>query len=403
MKFRFKAKNIEGAVKEGVIDAENRDSAASILQKNGLIPISVREEVQTSAVMRDLSRIWEGVSKKEILIFFRQFGVLIESKVPVTSSLLAIAEETENSYFRMVIKEVKGDVDDGMALSEAFAKHPYVFSPLVVNLIHAGEISGGLQSAVSFVADHTEKEYYLTSKIRGALYYPAFVLGVATIITFLVVTFIIPKITLVLKDFDTQLPWYTKAIMSASDFLSAFWWVIALLVVVAGGAIAYYVRTEDGRRVIDDHILSVPIVGKMARYIYLTRFAENLGALLNGGIPVVRSLVIVSNIVGNNAFRNVALDAAEEIKKGGSMSTVLFRSSEIPHLVSQMVKIGEESGSVANILKSIASFYSQEVDGMTRNLTTLLEPFLIVGLGIGVAILVIGILMPIYNVVGNFV
>lgn len=389
-------------MKEGVIEAESRDAAASILQRNDLVPVFVREETQVSAVMRDLSRIWEGVSKKELLVFFRQFGVLVESKVPITSSLLAIAEETENSYFRSVVKEVKDNVDDGMALSEAFAKHPHVFSPLVVNLIHAGEVSGSLQSAINFVADHIEKEYYLTSKIKGALYYPAFVLSVAAIITFLVVTFIIPKITVVLKDFETDLPWYTKAIMSASDFLAAYWWIVILVVLVGGVMLVYYARTTDGRRVIDEHILSVPVIGKMAQYIYLARFAENLGALLNGGIPVVRSLDIVSNIVGNNSFQRVGLNAAEEIKKGGNMSTVFFKSPEIPHLVSQMVKIGEESGSVSNILRSVASFYTQEVDGMTRNLTALLEPFLIVGLGIGVAILVIGILLPIYNVVGNF-
>jgi type II secretory pathway component PulF len=403
MKFRFKAKNIEGVVKEGVIEAETRDAAASILQSNGLVPVYVHEEAQNSSVIRDVSRLWEGVSKKEVLVFFRQLSVLIESKVPVTSSLLAIAEETENSYFRMVIKEVKDDVDDGMALSEAFAKHPRIFSPLVVNLIHAGEVSGGLQGAINFVADHTEKDYYLTSKIKGALYYPAFVLGVAAIIAFLVVTFIIPKITLILKDFDSQLPWYTRAIIFASDFLAAYWWVVLLVVAVVVTTFVYYIRTPDGRRMVDEYILSIPIVGKIAQYIYLSRFAENLGVLLNGGIPVVRSLTIVSNIVGNDLFRRVGMNAAEEIKRGGNMSTVFFRSPEIPHLVSQMVKIGEESGSVSNILRSVASFYTQEVDGMTRNLTTLLEPVLIVILGIGVAILVIGILLPIYNVVGNFV
>jgi len=402
MKFRFKAKNVEGVVKEGLIEAESRDAAAAILQKNDLVPVFVREETQTSAIMHELSRIWEGVNKKELLVFFRQFGVLVDSKVPVTSSLLAIAEETENSYFRMVIKEVKDDVDDGMPLSEAFSKHPDVFSPLVVNLIHAGEVSGGLQSAINFVADHTEKEYYLTSKIKGALYYPAFVLGVAAIITFLVVTFIIPKITVVLKDFEMQLPWYTQAIIAVSDFLAAYWWIVVIMVLAVIVFIAYYARTEDGRRTLDEHILSVPVVGKIARYIYLARFSENLGALLNGGIPVVRSLMITANVVGNDTFRNVALSAAEEVKKGGNMSTVLFRSPEIPRLVSQMVKIGEEGGAISNVLKSVADFYTQEVDGMTRNLTTLLEPFLIVLLGIGVAILVVGILLPIYNVVGNF-
>ncbi|MEI6650869.1 MAG: type II secretion system F family protein [Candidatus Moraniibacteriota bacterium] len=401
MKFIFKAKNIEGIVKEGVIEADTRDSAASILQKNNLMPVLLKEETRSSAIMKDLSRIWEGVTKKELVVFFRQLGVLIEAKVPVTSSLLAIAEENDNSYFRMIIKEIKDDVDDGMALSEAFAQHPDVFSPLIVNLIHAGEVSGGLQSAIGFVADNSEKEYYLTAKIKGALYYPAFILFVALIIGFLVVSFIIPKITAVLKDFGGTLPWYTKAIMSGSDFLAAYWWVVLVVFFGLLGAFYAYLRTPDGKRVFDEQIFAIPVVGKIAQYIFIARFSENLGILLNGGIPVVRSLMIVSNIVGNGVFQKVALDAAEEVKKGGNMSTVFFRSERVPHLVSQMVKIGEESGSVSNVLRNVSSFYTQEVDGMTGNLATLLEPFLIVILGIGVAILVIGILLPIYDVVGN--
>jgi type IV pilus assembly protein PilC len=402
MKFIFKAKNADGLLKEGVVEADARDAASLILQKNGLVPLSVREETQVSAAMKELSRIWEGVSTKELVAFFRQLSVLIEAKVPVTSSLIAIAEETENSYFRIILKEIKDDVDDGMALSEAFAKHPNVFSPMMVNLIRAGEISGGLQRAITFVADSIEKDYHLTSKIRGALYYPAFILGAAAIVGFLVIVFIIPKITSILKDFEGQLPWYTKAIIGTSDFLSVYWWIVILLFAVIGGAFYYYIRTPDGKREWEAQILDIPVVGRIAQYVFLTRLTENLGVLLNGGIPVVRSLAIVSTIIGNESFRRVVLEAAEEVKTGGNMSTVFFQSKEIPHLVSQMVRIGEESGTLSNILKSTASFYSQEVDGMTRNLTALLEPTLIVILGIGVGVLVVGILLPIYNVVGNF-
>jgi general secretion pathway protein F len=402
MKFAFKAKNVEGVMKEGVVEADSRDAASLLLQRNGLLPVSVREGEGKSLVAKDLARIWEGVSQKEQVAFFRQLGVLIEAKVPVTASLLAIAEETENSYFRIILKETKDDVDDGMSLSDAFAKHADAFSPLVVNLIHAGEVSGGLQHAVTFVADTLEKDYYLVSKIKGALYYPAFVLGVAAIIGFLVVSFIIPKITVVLKDFDAALPWYTRAIVATSDFLSVYWWTVVVLVAAIVGSFVYYIRTPDGRRAWDEQIFMIPVVGRIAQYVFIARLAENLGVLLNGGIPIIRALSIVSNIVGNMTFQAIILDASEEVRKGGNMSTAFFRAKEIPHLVSQMVKIGEESGTISNILRNIASFYSQEVDGMTRNLTTLLEPFLIVVLGIGVAILVVGILLPIYNVVGNY-
>lgn len=402
MKFSFKAKNADGILREGVVEAESRDAASLLLQKNGLLPVSIRDESGKTAITKDLARMWEGVSRKELVAFFRQLGVLIEAKVPVTASLLAIAEETENSYFRILLKEVKDDVDDGSSLSDALAKHADVFSPLIVNLIHAGEVSGGLQHSVSFVADTLEKDYYLVSKIKGALYYPAFVLGVAALIGFLVIAFVIPKITVILKDFNQTLPWYTKVIMATSDFLSVYWWTVVLLVAGLVGAFVYYIRTPDGRRAWDEQIFSIPIVGKIAQYIFIARFTENLGVLLNGGIPIIRSLSIVSNIVGNQAFQAIIMDAAEEVRKGGNMSAALFRAKQIPHLVSQMVRIGEESGTISVILRSVADFYSREVDGMTRNLTTLLEPFLIVILGIGVAILVVGILLPIYNVVGNY-
>ncbi len=402
MKFAFKAKSTEGIIKEGVVEAESRDAASMLLQKNGLLPISVREEGGQYAVAKDLARIWDGVSTKELVSFFRQMSVLIEAKVPITASLLAIAEETANSYFRIILKEIKDDVDDGMALSESFAKHPDAFSPLVINLIRAGEVSGGLQHAIGFVADTIEKDYYLVSKIKSALYYPAFVIGVAAVIGFLVISFIIPKITVILKDFGSVLPWYTQVIMSVSDFLAVYWWIVVILVGGIVWAFIYYIRTPDGSRVWDEQIFSVPIAGKVAQYIYIARFAENLGILLDGGIPIVRALSIVSDIVGNQRFQSIILGATEEVRKGGNMSTALFQAKEVPHLVSQMVKIGEESGAVSGILRNIASFYTQEVDNMTRNLTTLLEPILIVVLGVGVAILVVGILLPIYNVVGNF-
>ncbi len=402
MKFAFKAKSVEGVLKEGFVEADSRDAANLLLQKNGLLPVLIREEGGKYAVIKDLSRIWEGVNRKELVAFFRQLSVLIEAKVPVTSSILAIAEETDNAYFRIVLKEIKDDVDDGMSLSDALGKHTDVFPALSINLIHAGEVSGGLQHSITFIADSLEKDYILVSKIKGAMYYPAFVLGVAGIIGFIVIAFIVPKITVILKDFSTALPWYTVVIMAVSDFFAVYWWTVVVLVATLGGSFNYYIRTSDGRRAWDEQVFVIPIVGKIAQYVFIARLAENLGILLNGGIPIIRALSIVSGIVGNQTFQAIIHDAEEEVRKGGSMSTAFFRSKQIPHLVSQMVKIGEETGTISAILRNISNFYSQEVDNMTQNLTTLLEPILIVFLGIGVAILVVGILLPIYNVVGNF-
>lgn len=401
MKFTFKAKNDAGEVSEAVVEAMSQEAAVQILEKNGLTPISIKEENRSQDLMKDIEKLWEGVSQKELVIFFQQLAALIEARVPIVSSLMAISDQMTNRYLRLVIKELADDIEDGMPFSEAMEKHPDVFSHLTVSMIRAGEVSGSLQKSVSFVAENIEKNYQLMAKIRGALYYPMFVLSVAFIVGFVVVTFILPKITVLIKDLRVAVPWYTKVLVAIGDFMNQYW-VAVLLVIVAGiGAFIYYIRTEAGRREWEIIVLRIPVIGTLAQNIYIARLAENLGALLNAGIPVVRALVIVSDVVGNQIFRKIILKAAEEVKAGGAMSAVFTRTPEIPPIVSQMVRIGEETGSLSTVLKSVSKFYNQEVDNMTRTLTSLMEPMLIVLLGIGVGILVIGVLMPIYNIAGQ--
>jgi type IV pilus assembly protein PilC len=401
MKFLFKAKNEEGLLKEGVIEALDRTAATMILQKNNLIPISLREESQVSGLVKEFNRIWEGVGVKDQVNFFRQLSVLIEAKVPITSSLVTIAEETDNAYFRIVLKEIKDDIDDGMALSEAFGKFPLVFTPLVVNLIRAGEISGSLQKTIAFIADNLERNYHLASKIKSALTYPIFVLSTAGIIGLLVSTFILPRLTIMLKDYQVSLPWYTKLIMGFSDFMEQYWLWVFIAIVGAIGAIIYYLKTDEGGKWWDEALLKIPVVGKVAQYVYTARMAENLSVLLNSGIPVVKALTLTSSIVSNSVFERVLLAAAEEVKTGGNISNVFLESPLVPRIVAQMFRIGEESGTLVQVLKSISDFYIAEVDVMTKNLTALLEPLLIVLLGIGVGIMVVGILLPIYNIAGQ--
>ncbi|OGI21418.1 MAG: hypothetical protein A2808_00230 [Candidatus Moranbacteria bacterium RIFCSPHIGHO2_01_FULL_55_24] len=402
MKFVFKAKNESGQIREGVVEALDSGAAVQILQKNNLIPISIREEAERSmAIMRAAERLWEGVSQKELMVFFQQLATLIEARVPIVSSLATIGEQSNNRHLRSIIKEMADDIEDGMPFSEAMEKHPDIFSPLTVNMIKAGEVSGSLQKSVVFVAENIEKNYQLTSKIKGALYYPVFVLVVAFIIGFLVVTFILPKITVLIKDLNVPVPWYTNALIWLGDFMNQYWWVVLMVIIAGIGGLYYYVRTPAGRREWEQIILKIPVIGTLAQNIYITRFAENLSALLNSGIPVVRALIIVSEVVGNQVFERIMIKAVEEVKSGGNMSTVFIRTPEMPPIVSQMMRIGEETGTLANVLESVSKFYSQEVDNMTRSLTTLIEPVLIVFLGIGVGILVVGVLMPIYNLAGQ--
>ncbi len=403
MKFAFKAKTEAGEVKEGLVDAVSREAAIEILQRNGLIPLAVKVEGQgISAYWREVQRLWEGASPKDVMLVFRQLATLIEARVPVVTSIETVSSQIDKRYFRLVLQEIKDDIEDGMSFSEALEKHPQVFNPMMVSIIRAGEVSGTLQRSIEFIADNTEKNYQLTSKVRGALTYPAFVFCAAAATGFLVVTFILPKITTLIEDLDVPVPWYTALLMSLGTFMNEYWWVVlmGILALLVGGA--YYFRTDNGKKEWDRIVLRMPVFKLLVKYVCITRFAENFGSLIAGGIPVVRALVITSDVVGNSVYAGILLEAAEEVKTGGAISAVLARyPDDIPPIVSQMVRIGEETGSTAKVLEGMARFYDQEVEVITRSLTSLIEPILIVVLGIGVGILTVGVLLPVYNIAGQ--
>jgi type IV pilus assembly protein PilC len=223
MKFLFKAKDSSSQVREGMVEAMSWEAAAQILETNRLIPITINEEKQSMVFMKSFSKMWEGVSQKELVIFFRQLSTLIDARVAIVSSLNTIEEQSENKYFQIILKEISDDVKDGMSFSDALEKHPDVFTSLTINMIRAGEVSGSLHKSVAFVAESVEKNYQLTAKIKSALYYPAFVLSVGFIVGFLVVTFILPKLTIMIKDLNVPVPWYTTALVLLGDFMEAYW------------------------------------------------------------------------------------------------------------------------------------------------------------------------------------
>jgi len=385
----------------GRVDAYDKKAAAEALEENNLIPLSVSQERNFSRVFRELQRSWEGGNKKDIMMFFRQLTTLIGASVPVVQSLRAVASQSENKFMRSIIKEIADDVEDGASLSESMAKHPDIFSHLSVSIIKAGEISGGLQEALKYVLKNTEKNYRLAAKIKGALLYPGFVLSATAIIGFIVITVILPKITLMITELDIETPWYTKAVIATGDFMSAYWWAVLIVFFGAIGGFIYYIKTESGKKEWDQIKIKIPIIGRLFRYIYLSRFASNFSVLLVGGIPIVKALNIMSEVVDNSVYRGVILRSADEMKSGGNISSVFSRSPYIPSIVSKMVKIGEETGKMDESLKSIADFYDEEIENMTRNFSSLLEPVLIVLLGLGVAVMVFAIILPIYSIVGE--
>lgn len=398
MLFKFSARDANGKKVEGKIDAVSNDTAVQIIQNKGLTPLFVVREKETPDYLQSLQHIWEGASQKELMVFFRELATLIEAKVPIVAALRAVGEQSENNYLKTVIKEISDDVEDGMPISESMAKYPETFSSLSINMIKAGEVSGSLQNSVVFIADNVEKNYRLTSKIRGALLYPAFVVTAAIIVGFLAVTIILPKLTAMIEEMQVEIPWYTRLLMIFSNFMKNYWW--AVLIAAAGGIVGfiYYIKTEAGRKEWDNVKINLPVVGKLYRYIYITRFCNNFSVLLASGIPIVRALMVVGDVVNNSVFKTVILRAADEVKSGGNISTVFARNDVIPPIVTHIIKIGEETGKMGEVLKSAASFYEQETDNMTKNLSTLIEPVLIILLGIAVGVLVFAIILPIYSI-----
>lgn len=401
MKFIFKAKNKSGEVKEGVIEAVSSDAAVEVLQKNDLFPISVRTEREDKTLEKTILKYFDRVNSKELMMFFRQLAILIEAKVPIVASLLAIKDQTANQYFQKIIEEMVNDVQDGLPLSDSMQKHQDVFSGLAINIIRAGEVSGNLKKSVEYVADNIEKTYNLNSKIKSAMMYPAIVLVVFFVIAFIVISFIVPKLTGMIKDLNADVPWYTSLVITISDFMNAYWWAVAIVILGFVGGIIYYIKTADGKREWDIIKLKLPIVGPVFQYVYIARFADNLAVLLAGGIPIIRALQVVSSVINSTVYEAIILKAADEVKIGGNMSDTLKKSSDIPPIVSQMVKIGEESGQVDLVLQHVARFYEGEANEITKNLSSLIEPVLMIIIGVAVGFLAFSVIMPIYNLAGQ--
>lgn len=396
--FNYQAKTVTGEPRQGTVDAPSMESAIDILQRNNLIIINVNPVARSVGFIKDgRIKFFDRVVLREIVVLSRQLATLFEAKVPVIQALKTLVSQSSSYPLKEAMAEILDDVNGGSSLSLALSRHPKIFSRFYISMVKSGEESGKLQEVFSYLADYLDRSYNLTLKARNALIYPAFVfvsfIGVVTVMLVVV----IPKLTSIFEQTGQAVPLYTQVVIGASYFLRSWGWL--LLIVIAAGAFALwrYVRTERGQLAFDTFKIKVPILGPIYEKIYLARFADNLASLVVAGIPILRALQITSEVVGNKVYEAAILAAAESVK-GGSMIANSFESSHvIPLLVTQMIKIGEESGKLDQILASIAKFYQREVDNLLDNLVSLIEPALIIFLGIAVGGLVASILVPLYN------
>ena len=401
MKFNYLVRNPKGETQSGTIEAPNQPIALKTLQDRNLIVIRLKAAERMSLLSRRL-KIFEGVKRKEVFVFFRELSILVGSNIPLVQSLKALAQQIGSPYFKEVILDVANDVDGGMAFSKALSKYPKIFSTFSINLIKSGEVAGRLQECLDYLADYLEKEYYLISKIRGAMAYPAFILGAFLIVGVVVMVMVIPQLTSILIEAGQELPWSTKIVIAVSGLIRKWGWLLLLILIVIGLFTWRYNKTKEGKLIIDGIKLKLPIFGKVLQKTYLARLTDNLSALVKGGVSIIQALNISGQVVGNAVLREIILQARDEVKMGHTISSALEKHKEFPPLFYQMIKTGEKSGQLDVILVKLSSFYNKEVDNVVSSLTQLIEPILIICLGAGVAVLVFAIFIPIYNLAGAF-
>jgi type IV pilus assembly protein PilC len=298
----------------------------------------------------------------------------------------------------VVIRDLIASVENGESLSLAMSKHDKIFGSVYTSLVKSGEVSGSLDKSLTYLANQLEKDYELRSKVKSALTYPVFVLAALGVVGILMFKFVLPKLTAVLEEQGGELPTVSIALISFTRFFEVYWWMVILAVAGSILAVRFFITTDAGRYQWDAMKIKLPIIGDIFKKIYLARFARNLSTLVIGGIPIIKALQIVSEIINNVIYRDIIIQTTEMITAGKSISEGLSGHPEFPNIVTQMVKVGEQTAQLDEIMDKLALFYEKEVDTKVATLTTLLEPLIMIVLGIGVGFLVAGILLPIYNI-----
>lgn len=397
MKFKYRAITKDGIDQEGVVEASSENEAIKTLHLRNLTVISLRNLEDIPIHQREIT-IFERISSKDLVVFFRELATLIEGKVVITEALKSLIKQTKKKKLRGIISQIAEDVEGGIAFSKALAKFKELFPEFYISLVRSAEISGNLERTLIYIADYEEKKYETISKIKGALQYPVFVIGMTMVVGIIVMIFVIPQLTSILLEAGAELPLATKILIWTSSFLRRFWWLLILgIIAFIVGFIYFYKNNIDFKRLVDRLILKIPMFGEIIKEFYLERISDNLSTLLKGGITIIKSLEVSADVTGNQIFREILIESQEQIKAGKSISSVLQIHPEIPPMFVELVRVGETSGSLDEVLAKISKFYGKEVENVVQNITKLIEPFLVVIIGGGVAVMIMAVLLPIYN------
>lgn len=401
MLFSYKAVDQTGTPREGTVEAQNTEAAIETVQGRGYTVIGV-EPLNEKGSMFELEITWfQRVSNKEIVILSRQIATLFEAQVSALRIFRLLASEAENVKLQSVMNGISDDLQGGSSLSRALANHPDVFSPFYVSMVKSGEESGTLEQVFMYLADYLDRMYQVISKARNALIYPAFVIAIFCGVMLLMLTMVIPKISAILLASGQEIPIYTKIVIGISNFFTHYLGLIAIFLALVGFVMWQFKKTDVGKRAIDEFKLSIPVLGSLYEKLFLTRMCDNLSTMLSSGISMVQALEVTSEVVDNGVYKEIIENTLIDVKGGKSFADAISEYPEIPGILSQMSKVGEETGKLGEILGTLSTFYRREVNNTVDTLISLIEPAMIVLLGLGVGTLLASVLVPIYNVTGS--
>jgi type IV pilus assembly protein PilC len=400
MLFSYKALDQDGHEREGTVEALSLDSAVATLQRRSLV-VSLIQPVQKKSLLELDIGIFNKVSNKEVVILSRQIATLFQAQVSALRIFRLLAAELDNKALATILTEVADDLQGGAPISKALARHPKVFSAFYVNMVRAGEESGKLSDTFGYLADYLDRNYEVVTKAQNALIYPAFVIGVFIIVMVLMLTLVIPRITQILIESGQPIPLYTQVVIFISNLLIHYGFFVLIAIFIGAFFVVRSLQTESGKLFFDSFKLRIPYLGDLYQKLYLSRIADNFSTMLVSGVSVPEAVEVTASIVGSATYERILAQTGEDVKGGAPISDSLARHPEIPGIMTAMIKVGEETGELGTILATLAKFYQREVNNAVDTMIDLIEPLMIVMLGLGVGTLLASVMIPIYNLAGN--
>lgn len=394
--FSYKAQNPNnGEEVRSVIQAESEQAAAKVLANQGLMPTEIKLQSESNNFFKS------RVKAKDKVIFFRQLSTLVGAGLPIAQALRTVSDQVDNKQLIMALTKIVSDVEGGSTLSDAMSLHPDIFSTVMISLVAAGEASGTLDETLYRIADQTEKDAEMMSKVRGALVYPSIVLLVIVGVIIFMLVAVLPQIEVLYEDLDQELPFVTEILLVTANGFMSFWWVILIALASAIFLLKRYMETDKGRETVDVVKMSVPLFGKMFKKLYMARFCRTGSTLLKSGVQMLEMMRITGEAVGNTLIKRDIGKAATKVRAGKALSESLSDSQYILSLVPQMIHIGEESGSIDGMMAKAADFYEKELDDEIKTISTTIEPVLMIVLALVAGVMVGAILLPVYDLVGQ--